>query len=204
MTTANDQIDLGAIIKPGNAQAVIAALDPAWSIDASGMACIVPYSFNMEMLLVAHVDSVPGAGASSHDLVRSFLNFIADVRAKVGATWLPVYSCFDATKDRTVADRMVEMGFMAATTARGPGAIRFPSLTAILFGGVGSQVSQAQPLPVSLPGRGRFSVPALHVPKSDPLHRGARETGPAATQDRFDAVNAHAVAGTGEPGDENH
>jgi len=174
MTTANDQIDLKAIIKPANAQAVIAALDPAWSIDASGMACIVPYRFNMETLLVAHVDSVPGAGASSLDLVRRFLNFIADVRAKVGATWLPVYACFDATKDRTVADRLVEMGLMATPTARGPGAIRFPPLTAILFGGVGSQVSQAQPLPVSLPGRGRFSVPALHVPKVI-LYTGVRE-----------------------------
>ena len=64
MTNTNE-VELGAIIKPANAQAVIAALDPAWSIDASGMACIVPYSFNMETLLVAHVDSVPGAGASS-------------------------------------------------------------------------------------------------------------------------------------------
>ena len=105
--------------------------------------------------------------------MRSFLNFIADVRAKVGATWLPVYSCFDATKDRTVADRLVELGLMA-TTSRGPAAIRFPPLTAILFGGVGSQVSQAQPLPVSIPGRGRFSVPALHVPKVI-LYTGVRE-----------------------------
>src|SRR5262249_54466425 len=105
MTDQNPNVDLGAIIKPGNAQAVLAALVPAWSIDAAGIACIVPYSFNMETLLVAHVASVPGAGASSLDVVRSFLDFIADVRAKVGATWLPVYSCFDATKDRTVADR---------------------------------------------------------------------------------------------------
>ena len=136
--TDQTPIDLGAIIKPANAQAVIAALDPAWSIDASGMACIVPYSFNIETLLVAHVGSVPGAGASSLDLVRAFLNFIADVRAKAGATWLPVYSCFDATKDRTVADRLVEMGLMNTATTRSP--IRFPPLTAILFGGVGSQV----------------------------------------------------------------
>jgi hypothetical protein len=69
-------------------------------------------------------DPVPGSTWSSLDLVRSFLDFIADVRAKVGAPWLPVYSCFDATKDRTVADRLVEMGRMATTTARGPGAIR--------------------------------------------------------------------------------
>src|SRR5262245_5414229 len=172
MTAQQPPVDLGAIIKPANAQAVIAALDPAWSIDASGMACIVPYSFNMETLLVAHVDSVPGAGASSLDLVRSFLDFIADVRAKVGATWLPVYTCCDATKDRTVADRLVEMGLIGGATTRGP--IRFPPLTAILFGGVGSQVSQAQPLAVSLPGRGRFSVPALHVPKVI-LYTGVRE-----------------------------
>src|SRR5262249_43804949 len=118
MSTQKDPVDPGAIIKPANAQAVISALDPAWSIDASGMACIVPYTFNVETLLVAHVDSVPGAGASSLDLVRSFLNFIADVRAKVGATWLPVYSCFDATKDRTVADRLVDMGLRATPTVR--------------------------------------------------------------------------------------
>ena len=57
---------------------------------------------------------------------------------------------------------------------QGNDGVPFPPLIAILFGGVGSQVPQAQPLPVSLPGRGRFSVPALHVPKVI-LYTGVRE-----------------------------
>ena len=39
------------------------------------------------------------------------------------------------------------------------------TLTGVLFGGVGQQVSEAQPLFVTLPGRGRFAVPVKHVPK---------------------------------------
>ena len=88
---------------------------------------------------------------------------------------------------------------MATTTARGPGAIRFPPLTAILFGGVGSQVSQAQPLSVSLPGRGRFSVPALHVPKVI-LYTGVRDKlALRQSEDRLDAVDTGAAERTGEP-----
>ena len=43
--------------------------------------------------------------------------------------------------------------------------VRLPQLTGVLFGGTGQQVSEAQPLFVTLPGRGRFAVPVKHVPK---------------------------------------
>jgi hypothetical protein len=158
-------LDLTQIIRPANAQCMIAALDPAFAVDPTGMAVVVPYGFNMETVLVGHVRQVPSAGLSSLDVVRDFMTFIADVRAKVGATWLPTYTCFDATKDRTVADRLVEMGLGGSATSRAQGAVRFPSLTAVLFGGVGAQVAQTQPLFISLPGRGRFTVPCMHVPK---------------------------------------
>ena len=82
---------------------------------------------------------------------------------------------------------------MATTTARGPAAIRFTMLTAILFGGVGSQITQAQPLLVALPGRGRFTVPA------DPLHWSTREAGAAATEDRLNTVDTDISARIGEP-----
>jgi hypothetical protein len=48
---------------------------------------------------------------------------------------------------------------------RSPGSVRLPQLTGVLFGGVGQQVSEAQPLFVTLPGRGRYAVPVKQVPK---------------------------------------
>ena len=39
-----------------------------------------------------------------------FVGFVAEVKTKVGATWLPVHTCCDVTKDRTVVDRLVEFG----------------------------------------------------------------------------------------------
>ena len=53
------------------------------------------------------------------------------MKAKVGATWLPVYTCCDVTKDRTVVDRLVEFG-MGGT--RNTGSVRLPPLTGVLFG----------------------------------------------------------------------
>jgi hypothetical protein len=97
-------VDPGAIIRASNAQCLIAALDPAFAADPTGCAVVVPYSFGAETLLVAHVKQLP-AGNSSIELARQFAGFIAEVRAKVGATWLPVYACCDCTKDRTVVDR---------------------------------------------------------------------------------------------------
>ena len=43
--------------------------------------------------------------------------------------------------------------------------MRLPPLIGVLFGGAGQQVSEAQPLFVTLPGRGRYAVPVKHVPK---------------------------------------
>ena len=153
--------DLGAIIKPANAQCLVAALDPAFAADPTGCAVVVPYSFGSETLMVAHVKQLP-AGHSSVELAMQFAGFIAEVKTKVGATWLPVYTCCDCTKDRTVVDRLVEFG-MGGT--RNTGSVRLPQLTGVLFGGAGQQVSEAQPLFVTLPGRGRFAVPVKHVPK---------------------------------------
>ena len=48
---------------------------------------------------------------------------------------------------------------------RNTGSVRLPPLTGVLFGGAGQQVSEAQPLFVTLPGRGRYAVPVKHVPK---------------------------------------
>ena len=111
--------------------------------------------------MVAHVRQL-SAGLSSVELAMQFAGFIAEVKAKVGATWLPVYTCCDVTKDRTVVDRLVEFG-MGGT--RNTGSVRLPQLTGVLFGGIGQQVSEAQPLFITLPGRGRFAVPVKHVPK---------------------------------------
>jgi hypothetical protein len=167
--------DLTSIIKPTNAQAVIAALDPAFAVDPSGLCCVVPYSFNRESLLVAHLRQLPSAGLSSLDIARAFASFIAEVRAKVGATWLPTYCAFDCTKDRTVADRLVELGLGGVGAGvRSVGGVRFPALTGVLFGGMGAQPTEALPLFVTLPGRGRYAVRALHVPKVL-LYTGLRE-----------------------------
>jgi hypothetical protein len=167
--------DLAAIFKPANAQAVMAALDPAFAVDPSGLCCVVPYSFNRESLLVAHLRQLPSAGLSSLDIARAFVSFIAEVRAKAGATWLPTYCAFDCTKDRTIADRLVELGLAGAGAGVRPvGGVRFPALTGVLFGGRGAQPTEAQPLFVTLPGRGRYAVRALHVPKVL-LYTGLRE-----------------------------
>src|SRR5262245_47741027 len=88
-----------AIIKPSNVQCVLAAVDPAFSIDFSGMAAVVANTFDREQLLVGHVTRVPGAGASSLDLVRAFLNFVTDVSQRSGAPTAPTYTAVDATKD---------------------------------------------------------------------------------------------------------
>jgi hypothetical protein len=95
-------------------------------------------------------------------LSKQFAGFIAEVKAKVGATWLPVYACCDCTKDRTVVGRLVEFGMGGV---RNTGSVRLPPLTGVPFGGAGQQVSEAQPLFVTLPGRGRYAVPVKHVPK---------------------------------------
>lgn len=127
----------------------------------TGCAVVVPYSFSSETMLVAHVKQLP-AGRSSVELAMQFAGFIAEVKTKVGATWLPVYACCDVTEDRTVVDRLVEFG-MGGT--RNTGSVRLPPLTGVLFGGAGQQVSEAQPLFITLPGRGRYAVPVKHVPK---------------------------------------
>ena len=154
-------LDLGAIIRPTNAHCLVAALDPAFAADPTGCAVVVPYSFGSETMLVAHVKQLP-AGRSSVELAMQFAGFIAEVKTKVGATWLPVYTCCDCTKDRTVVDRLVEFG-MGGT--RNTGSVRLQQLIGVLFGGAGQQVSEAQPLFVTLPDRGRYAVPAKHVPK---------------------------------------
>ena len=154
-------LDLGVIIKPANAQCLVAALDPAFAADPTGCAVVVPYSFGNEALMVAHVKQLT-AGLSSVELAMQFAGFIAEVKAKVGATWLPVHTCCDVTKDRTVVDRLVEFGMGGIQNI---GSVRLPLLTGVLFGGVGQQVTEAQPLFVTLPGRGRFAVPVKHVPK---------------------------------------
>lgn len=108
---------------------------------------------------------MPGAGASSLDLVRAFLNFITAIKQKTGAQWAPAYSCLDATKDRSVVDRMFELGLGDGRRVSGRGAVNFATLTGILFGGAGSQASMGQPLFADIPGRGRYSAPCWHVPK---------------------------------------
>lgn len=158
-------VDLGAIIRPANALAVIAALDPAFAADPTGCAVVVPYSFGNETMMVAHVRQL-AAGHSSVELTKQFAGFVAEVKAMVGATWLPVYACCDCTKDRTVVDRLVEFGMGGhGIGGRNLGSVRLPPLTGVLFGGAGQQVSEAHPLFVTLPGRGRYAVPVKHVPK---------------------------------------
>lgn len=157
--------DITSIIRPVNVQCVIAALDPAFSIDYAGMAAVVSYTFDRETLLVGYVHRVPGAGASSLDLVREFVSFTTAIKQKSGAQWVPSYSCLDATKDRSVVDRMFELGLADGRRASGRGAVNFAPLTGILFGGAGSQASMGQPLFVELAGRGRYSAPCWHVPK---------------------------------------
>ena len=156
--------DITSIIRPANVQCVIGALDPAFSIDYAGMAAVVNYAFDRETLLVGHVHRVPGAGASSLDLVREFMSFISGIKQKSGAQWASTYSCLDATKDRSVIDRMFELG-LGGRRAVGRGAGNFPPLMGILFGGAGAQATLGQPLFADLPGRGRYSAPCWHVPK---------------------------------------
>ena len=101
-------------------------------------------------------------GPFSVELAKQFTGFLADVRAKVGATWLPVYACCDCTKDRTVVDRLVEFGMggdaqygqrAAAAADRRPVRRRGPA---------GERGAAAVRHPS---GRGRYAVPVKHVPK---------------------------------------
>ena len=57
---------------------------------------------------------------------------------------------------------------------RNTGSVRLPQLTGVLFGGPGQQVSEGQPLFVTLPGRSRYAVPVKHVPKIL-MYTGLRE-----------------------------
>lgn len=159
--------DITSIIRPANVQCVIAALDPAFSVDYCGMAAVVSYTFDREALLVGHVHRMAGAGASSLDLVREFVSFIASIKQKSGAQWASAYTCLDATKDRSVVDRMFELGLGDGRRATGRGAVNFAPLTGILFGGAGTQATMGQPLFANIAGRGRFSAPCWHVPKVD-------------------------------------
>ena len=118
--------DITSIIRPVNVQCVIAALDPAFSIDYAGMAAVVSYAFDRETLLVGHVHRMPGAGASSLDLVREFMTFIAGIKQKSGAQWAPCYNCLDATKDRSVIDRMFELGLGSGERTAGRGVGELP------------------------------------------------------------------------------
>src|SRR5215475_5046413 len=158
-----EKADLSAIIKPANVQCVLAALDPAFSIDYSGMAAVVAYTFDREQLLVGHVSRVPGAGASSLDLVRTFLNFVTDVRQRSGAPTAPTYTAVDATKDRSVVDRLFEL--VGDGRVAGRGVIAMPALTGIMFSGSAGQATMVNPIISEIPGRGRFSCPCWLVPK---------------------------------------
>ena len=162
-----------------------------FAADPTGCAVVVPYSFGSETMLVAHVKQLP-AGRSSVELAMQFAGFIAEVKAKVGATWLPVYTCCDVTKDRTVVDRLVEFG-MGGT--RNTGSVRLPQLTGVLFGGAGQQVSEAQPLFVTLPGRGRLRGARQARAEGAHVHGPARAPGAAAAQARRRPLHRHAAAG---------
>jgi hypothetical protein len=152
-----------AAITPSNALAICLGADPAWSIDAQGLCALVLYKFGNELVRVAHSHAFPGAGSSSLSLAQEAVKFIASVREKSGAPWLPVFTCYDATKDRSLGERLIEFG--VATLQRGS-TVRLPPLQGVMFGGAGTQQSQAQPIFVVLPGRGRYTVPVWHVPKT--------------------------------------
>jgi hypothetical protein len=158
-----EKADLSTIIKPSNVQCVLAALDPAFSIDFSGMAAVVAYTFDREQLLVGHVSRVPGAGASSLDLVRAHLNFVTDVRQRSGAPTAATYTAVDATKDRSVIDRLFELVGDGGRTGRG--FVAMPPLTGIMFSGSAGQAKMVNPIVSEIPGRGRFSCPCWSVPK---------------------------------------
>lgn len=158
-------------IKPTNALCICLGVDPAWSVDDQGLCATVPYRFGNELVLVSHALGFPGAGSSSLSLAQEAVKFANNVRETAGAPWLPVYVAFDATKDRTLGERLVEFGMASPVRGSGP---RLPPLQGVLFGGVGTQQTPAQPIFVSLPGRGRFSVPVMHVPKAM-LYASVRE-----------------------------
>jgi hypothetical protein len=73
--------DLGAIIRPANAQCLVAALDPAFAADPTRCAVVVPYSFGSETMTVAHVKQLL-VGHSSIELAKQFAGFIAEARAR--------------------------------------------------------------------------------------------------------------------------
>ncbi len=166
LSTGLDQVskpDPVVAIKPANALAVCVGVDPAWSVDNQGLCAVVLYAFGNEVVMVAHAKSFPGAGSSSLSLAQEAVKFVNEVRNNSGAAWLPVHLAFDATKDRSLGERLVEFGM--ASPNQGV-AVRFPPLQGVLFGGAGAQQSQGQPIFVVLPGRGRFTVPVWHVPKT--------------------------------------
>lgn len=156
-------LDLSSIIKPANVRAVLAALDPAFSIDFSGMAAVVSYEFGREQLLVGHVGRVPGAGASALDLVRAFITFLTEIKQQSGAPTAPVYIASDVTKDRSVVDRLFEL--LGDGRRGGRGAVSMPLLTGIMFSGSAGQATAVSPIFSEIPGRGRFSCPCWSVPK---------------------------------------
>jgi hypothetical protein len=153
-------------IAPGNALAICLGVDPAWSVDNQGLCALVLYRFGNELVRVAHSFAFPGAGSSSLSLAQEAVKLVNEVRQLSGTPWLPVHVAFDATKDRTLAQSLIEFG--VAVPQRGavvPG-VRLPTLQGVIFGGAGTQQSPAQPIFIVLPGRGRFTVPTWHVPKT--------------------------------------
>jgi len=165
------KLDPVLAIKPANALAICLGVDPAWSVDNQGLCAVVVYTFGNEVVMVAHAKSFPGAGSSSLSLAQEAVKFVNEVRNSSGAPWLPVHLAFDATKDRSLGERLVEFGM--AIPQQGT-AVRLPPLQGVLFGGAGTHQSQGQPIFVVLPGRGRFTLPMWHVPKAT-LYTNVRE-----------------------------
>jgi hypothetical protein len=95
---------------------------------------LVLYKFGNEIVRVAHSHAFPGPGSSSLSLAQEALEFIGTVREKSGAPWLPVHVAFDATKDRSLGERLVEFGDPATGST-----VRLSPLQGVLFGGAGVQ-----------------------------------------------------------------
>ncbi len=159
---ASPPVDLLLIVRPGNATAVLAALNPAFSIDFNGMAALVSYRFGQKQLLVAHGGRVPGAGASSFDLVKALLSFITAFKQKAPVPTVPTWIVANATKDLSTMDRFFEL---VGYGRRGIGrvVVAFPALTAIAFSEAG-QATAVDPIFSEIPRRGRFSYPCWSVP----------------------------------------
>jgi len=102
-------------IKPANALAVCLGVDPAWSVDNQGLCAAVLYSFGNEVVMVAHAKSFPGAGSSSLSLAQEAVTFVNEVRNNSGALWLPVHLAFDATKDRSLGERLAASEIVACS-----------------------------------------------------------------------------------------